>query len=228
MFGPIEVNFNSDKTVQRRGWTAAVNVYNCNYPHLEDKSWQAKEKKHKKEKNIITTVVPTVTTTTTTIATTTTMPFIAPLPTTVLTTIPKTAKPMTTVPITVTSLPSSIVTTSTETYTTTVPFIATTVATTTTDLPISNYPTTSSTTLAVSDKVIEDNVEYSRSMHKKLEESFDQLEDRLSVTLNRLQSWARNITDDRQIIRPIDVQILETSATDFNKDSTDIIKHFDK
>lgn len=227
MFGPIEVNFNSDKTVQRRGWTAAVNVYNCNYPHLEDKSWQAKEKKHKKEKNIITTlpVVPTVTTTTTTIATTTTMPFIAPLPTTVFTTIPKTA----TTPKTVTSLPStSIVTTSTEIYTTTVPFIATTVATTTTDLPTSNYPTTTSTTLAVSDKVIEDNVEYSRSMHKKLEESFDQLEDRLSVTLNRLQSWARNITDDRQIIRPIDVQILETSATDFNKDSTDIIKHFDK
>ena len=32
----------------------------------------------------------------------------------------------------------------------------------------------------------------------------------------------------RREAESIDVQILETSATDFNKDSTDIIKHFDK
>ena len=36
VFGPLKIQFFSDKTVQRRGWTAHVSVYNCNYPHLED------------------------------------------------------------------------------------------------------------------------------------------------------------------------------------------------
>ena len=171
------VNFASDKTVQRRGWTAAVNVYNCNYPHLEDKNWRAKEKKPhaKKVKELKTT-----TTTTTTTSTTTT--------TTAFTTIPATTIAATFAPTTIAEF-------------------------TTKENNVSGVAEITTTTPEL--EPASNNVEYSSSINKKREESFDKLEDRLSVTLNRLQNWAKNITTDRRI----DVQILETNSAEDEKDA---------
>ena len=190
VFGPIEVNFQSDKTVQRRGWTAAVNIYDCNYPHLENNHWRHKSKKISRKKTYHSSTIPSTLSTITTTTTTTTTETTTAETTAFIETSTETTE---TVPTTTVQQQTQFETSNpTESFTSE--------SAQTEFHTVAQYFTNASTVEATYDFFTEEISTTQKPFENETTESadnetFDDLTDKIDVTLNRIEDWSKDLSN---------------------------------
>ena len=206
------MNFQSDKTVQRRGWTAAVNIYDCNYPHLEDAHWRRKSKKVQRKKTYKHQQSPTQTATTTLSATSesATPESATPesaTPGIVTTTFVETIE-STTAPIQITT---TLEDSSHSEINTSTPTVFNTEVYETTEFETTEYETStiyftnatqtaptsknvSSTSAATSLITNTEPLLNQTSNENEENETFEEITDRIDVTLNKIENWSKDLS----------------------------------
>ena len=185
------MNFQSDKTVQRRGWTAAVNIYDCNYPHLENNHWRHKSKKISRKKTYHSSTIPSTLSTTTTTTTTTT---------TELTTTTETTAFFQTSTETTETIPSTTIQQQTQFEISNSTNSFTSESAQTEFHTVAQYFTNASTVEVTHDFFTEEIsttlIPFENETTESAEnETFDELTDKIDVTLNRIEDWSKDLSN---------------------------------